>query len=120
MDPTFRENGLVYKVTADGCIDTLCTPVSIEDLLSNRDDRVVVYPNPASEMISFDLPDSEEDYIVEVHSLDGILIHHEILSRTQNAIYLDHSDYSQGLYIWQVKSNDGKIVDTGKVMIVDK
>jgi hypothetical protein len=23
-------------------------------------------------------------------------------------------------YIWQVKSQDGKIVDTGKVMIVDR
>lgn len=120
MDPTFRENGLLYKVTADGCIDTLCTTVSIEDLLSNPDERVVVYPNPASEMISFDLPESEEAYIVEVYSLDGILLHHETLSQTQNTIYLDHSDYSQGLYIWQVKSHTGKIVDTGKVMIVDK
>ena len=119
VDTNFREHGLLYKVTADGCIDTLCTTVAIEDLMRNPDERVVVFPNPAHETISFDIPDKEKVNFVELVSLDGILVHHEKLISPKSTLTLDPSKFRPGLYVWVVKTSEGQIVDSGKVMITD-
>lgn len=120
VDNMFREHGLLYKVTADGCIDTLCTTVSIEDLLRNPDERVVVFPNPASEVIRFDLPESEEECLVTLYSLEGVLLHQQVVTHRDNAIYLDRSKYTRGLYIWHVTTRTGQVLDSGKVVILNE
>ncbi len=118
MDPTFRENGLLYKVTADGCIDTLCTTVSIEDLIQNPDERVVVYPNPASEMITFKLPESETTCIVHLYTIDGVQVQRQEVTQGDDTLYLNRSEYTQGFYFWKVTTTSGQIIDSGKVFIV--
>ncbi len=117
MDPTFRENGLLYKVTADGCIDTLCTTVSIEDLIQNPDERVVVYPNPASEMITFKLPESETTCIVHLYTIDGVQVQRQEVTQG-DALYLNRSEYTQGFYFWKVTTTSGHVIDSGKVFII--
>jgi hypothetical protein len=45
--------GWLIKVTADGCIDTLCTTTALKDIADVNDlPRVKIYPNPTSELLT--------------------------------------------------------------------
>lgn len=120
VDTNFREHGLLYKVTSDGCLDTLCTTVAIEELINNPDERVVVFPNPATEFINFNLPEAIKDCFVNLYTLDGQIISREKLSPGISTFTLDKSRYMAGIYIWQVTSDKGQLIDSGKVVIIDK
>lgn len=41
----------VIKYTSDGCSDTLCTTTSINEQIKQSDQPIVMYPNPASDVL---------------------------------------------------------------------
>ena len=46
-----RSQAFVIKYTSDGCSDTLCTTTSINEQIKQADLPLVMYPNPASDVL---------------------------------------------------------------------
>jgi hypothetical protein len=116
MDYTFHENGLLYKVSKDGCIDTLCAATNIEDLLLHPDQRIQFYPNPASELINIDIGDHPL-LLVEIYDLQGVLMKKELLVKGQNRISLNNDTLVPGIYFWKISTIQNQIVDSGRFII---
>jgi hypothetical protein len=80
-------------------------------------DRIVkFYPNPATSFITFDLQKgNEKSYDIQVYNLLGKVVYEQknIPSRTT----INLSDYSRGVYIYQLRERDGKIIESGKFQI---
>ncbi|HZV71488.1 MAG TPA: T9SS type A sorting domain-containing protein [Saprospiraceae bacterium] len=116
VDYAYHENGLLYKVTADGCIDTLCSTVGIQEYIYVQQHKVKVYPNPAVDEINFDVGDLK-DLQLKLFSLQGQKIIHQDLIAGNNKIKLD-KNLTPGLYIWRVFSNNGYHIETGKILVL--
>ncbi|MBK8832506.1 MAG: hypothetical protein IPN60_16935 [Saprospiraceae bacterium] len=54
----FLFDGLILKVSPDGCIDTLCTTTSIEDNLRLLEQKIDAYPNPMQYELNIVLDES--------------------------------------------------------------
>jgi len=116
VDYTNHENGLLYKVTKDGCIDTLCTIVDIEDLIANQPDKVKVYPNPTVQEINIDIGD-HQNCSVDFYDLQGRKVHHQQLHEKENKLILDRNLFLSGVYIWRVTTTNGVQVQSGKIVV---
>jgi len=110
--------GLILKVSGDGCIDTLCTTVDIEEILKNKINNAKVYPNPASDHITFDTKDASEERNVELFNLQGNLMIRQNLSPGSNTIQIDKSVFPEGLYIWRLTDKTGKLINVGKIVVL--
>jgi len=49
-NPPFYDYGWILKITADGCVDTLCSTTSISNHL-NSAEEFSLYPNPSSDIV---------------------------------------------------------------------
>ena len=80
-------------------------------------DRIVkFYPNPATSVVTFDLQKvNEKGYDIQVFNLLGKVVYEQknIPSRTT----INLSDYSRGVYIYQLRERDGKIIESGKFQV---
>ncbi len=47
-----RSRAFVIKYTSDGCSDTICSTTSIIEQIRQTDQPIVIYPNPASDILS--------------------------------------------------------------------
>ena len=112
----FRE-GLLLKVNIDGCIDTLCTTVDIEEILKNHIEKSKVYPNPANDHITFDTKDISVERNLELYDFHGRLMLSQNLSPGINTIKIDKQVFLPGLYIWKMRDRRGEILDGGKIMV---
>jgi hypothetical protein len=117
MDLTFHENGLLYKVTKDGCIDTLCSTVGIQEMLRNPDHRVRLYPNPVGSDIFIDSKVSLSSAWLSLYDLHGRKVDQFRLTEGRNHVSIDPSRYTQGIYAWKAVGEQGQILDAGKIMI---
>lgn len=116
VDYTYHENGLLFKVTKDGCIDTLCSTVGIEEFIKNQHRKVKVYPNPAVDEITIDVGNIDELYL-DLYNLQAIKVLSVKLSSHQNHVRINPSEMPGGLYLWRVMAKNGEIIETGKVLI---
>jgi hypothetical protein len=78
----------------NGCYKTVSVTVKVKNL----EDEVVMFPNPASDMVEINISFIDE---VEVFNLLGERICH--IKANREAVKLDVSDYPAGVYIVQVK-----------------
>ena len=80
-------------------------------------DRVVkFYPNPATSFVTFDLQKrNEKGYDIQVFNFLGQVVYEQknIPSRTT----INLSDYNRGVYIYQLRERDGKIIESGKFQV---
>ncbi len=113
-----HHHGLILKVTKDGCIDTLCTTVAVDDMLFNEFEHVVVYPNPVTNAVTFELPESwryRDTWVVISDGTGREVFRADFLSQVNT---LDISSaLASGLYFYHV-IGDGEVVDVGKVVVV--
>jgi hypothetical protein len=74
------------------------------------------YPNPAASFINFDFQKNyEKGYSIQVYNFLG-----KQMSEIKNVspkTSLNVSDYYRGIYIYQLKDNNGKIVESGKFQV---
>ncbi|MFI5187068.1 MAG: T9SS type A sorting domain-containing protein [Chitinophagales bacterium] len=80
-------------------------------------ERIVkFYPNPATSFITFDLQKTiEKGCDIEVFNLLGKMVYEQKNIPPRTTINL--SDYSRGVYIYQLRDHDGKILDSGKFQV---
>ena len=90
-DKTYSVKGFSH---VNGCYKTVSVTVKVKNL----EDEVVMFPNPASDMVEINISFIDE---VEVFNLLGERICH--IKANREAVKLDVSDYPAGIYIVQVK-----------------
>ena len=72
------------------------------------------YPNPANDMVFFNIGESERA-VVEVYNMLGLKMLETTISGINNR--LNVSALSAGTYIWQMNSTTGQQIKTGKLLI---
>jgi len=112
----YRSYGWLLKITADGCVDTLCTTTSLMEQIRDLGQNVKVYPNPATDHIVIEVADHVDNLRATVLDLHGKLITASRLNPGVNVMVLD-SKFFPGLYLWRVLDESGRIVDSGKVVV---
>jgi hypothetical protein len=76
------------------------------------------YPNPATSFITFDLQKvSEAGYSLQIYNFPQGKKVHESKNLTARTI-IPVSDYTRGVYIYQLRDRSGKIIDSGKFQVV--
>ena len=80
-------------------------------------DRIVkFYPNPATSFITFDLQKStEKGYDIQVYNFLGKVVYEQKNISPRTTINLN--DYNRGVYIYQLRERDGKIIESGKFQV---
>lgn len=80
-------------------------------------DRVVkFYPNPATSFVTFDLQKSnEKGYDIQVYNFLGKVVYEQKNIAPRTTINLN--EFNRGMYIYQLRERDGKIVESGKFQV---
>ena len=80
-------------------------------------DRIVkFYPNPATSFITFELEKSnEKGYDIQVFNFLGKMVYEE--KNISQKTTLNLNDYNRGVFIFQVRDRDGRIVTSGKFQV---
>lgn len=114
---THRSFGWLLKITADGCVDTLCTTTSLLEQLQDRKRSVKVYPNPASDYVVFEVDDLLTGTLVQVFDIHGRLVEKKALDSRVNVVLLDAGSCLPGIYAWSLTETNGNIVHSGKFVV---
>ena len=85
--------------------------------LPDPDSKLVkFYPNPAISQITFDLQkSSDKTYSIQIFSFIGKKVY-EASSVDQKTI-VNLSDFFRGIYIFQLKDQTGKVIESGKFQV---
>lgn len=74
------------------------------------------YPNPAISFITFDLQrSSDKGYDMQIFNFLGKMVYEQKNIPAKTTINLN--EYSRGVYIYQLRDHDGKILDSGKFQV---
>jgi len=74
------------------------------------------YPNPAISFITFDLQQtSDKGYDMQIFNFLGKMVFEQKNIAPKTTINL--TDYSRGVYIYQLRDHDGKILESGKFQV---
>ena len=74
------------------------------------------YPNPAISFITFDLQKtSDKGYDMQIFNFLGKMVFEQKNIATKTTINLN--EYSRGVYIYQLRDHDGKILESGKFQV---
>lgn len=116
--PPQRDYGWIIKATADSCIDTICTTVSVEEQINRNKAPIPVYPNPTSDILYIDLTKVEGQRItVEFLTLDSQSQGVAILNPGLNKVIMQHVIGDQsGMLIYKIVA-DIRTIGLGKVLI---
>lgn len=77
---------------------------------------VRLYPNPATSFVNFDLGNAlNKGYSIQIYSFLGRKM--DAFSNIGQRITLSLTDYSRGVYIYQLRDRNGKLVETGKFQV---
>lgn len=75
---------------------------------------VKFYPNPATTNITFELPKGSS-YALQIYNFMGKKVFEIKNTGTTNQVNLN--DFNRGVYIFQLRDNAGKIVESGKFQV---
>lgn len=74
------------------------------------------YPNPASSFITFDLlKNYGKNYSIQVFNFLGKKVYE--FSAADQKTFVNLTDFFRGIYIFQLKDPNGKIVESGKFQV---
>jgi hypothetical protein len=74
------------------------------------------YPNPATSVVTFDfMKGYDKGYTLHVYNFLGRRVHESKNIPQRTSITL--TDYSRGIYIYQLVDRNGKVVESGKFQV---
>ncbi|MFN5422914.1 MAG: T9SS type A sorting domain-containing protein [bacterium] len=78
--------------------------------------RTVIYPNPARSFlqVQYKQPTSIPEVLVVYNFLGKKQLE---VSKPGNNLYIDLAEFKRGLYIFQFRDNNGRILDSGKFQV---
>jgi hypothetical protein len=80
---------------------------------------VKFYPNPATSLITFEFKKETEDnktYTFQVYNFPGKKMYET--DNVSSKTVIDLSNFFRGIYIYQLKDQSGRIIESGKFMVV--
>ena len=78
--------------------------------------NVKFYPNPAISVINFDFQKKyDKTYLLQIYNFLGKKVY-EAPATDQKAV-VNLSDFFRGIYIFQLKDQSGKIIESGKFQV---
>ena len=102
------------RYTHPGYESCFQTVVSAGDPVHNRQEPVVVYPNPVSEAITFPgLQEHHTPVSIKLYDVQGRVVFTAVLNE-RHAVNL--SRLSSGMYFFSLTANDHRIIQTGKII----
>lgn len=101
-------------------IPTFDLPIAKErteenNFLNTRNGKLFIYPNPANSHLTFSVPQSNENYSVEIMNISGILLKKFNMVSGETKV-ISTNNLSVGLQFYRVTSSSGNI-STGKIFI---
>ncbi len=113
----FIENGGFVDVNASN--DNGCNPVFFSlnagvNEVNKIAQSVKVFPNPAKDIINFSV-DGNIAKTINIMDITGKLL--ENISISDSDTKLDLSNYSNGIYLYQIKASSGEVIKSGKFNI---
>ena len=83
---------------------------------STENPVVKFYPNPATTVITFDIQRGYDKGLdIQVYNLLGKMIYEQKNVPSKTTINLN--DYNRGVYIYQLRDHDGRVVESGKFQV---
>lgn len=76
---------------------------------------VKFYPNPATTNITFELPKGSGPYTLQIYNFLGKKVFEIKNTATVNQVNLN--DYNRGVYIFQLRDGNGRIIESGKFQV---
>jgi hypothetical protein len=77
---------------------------------------VKFYPNPATSVINFDFQkNADKNYNFQIFSLTGKKVYE--ITKVDQKTTVNLSDFYRGIYIFQLKDQSGKLIDSGKFQV---
>jgi hypothetical protein len=77
---------------------------------------VKFYPNPATSVINFDIQKATDKiYNFQIYSLTGKKVFE--LAKVDAKTSVNLGDFYRGIYVFQLKDQNGKLVDSGKFQV---
>ena len=74
------------------------------------------YPNPATSVVTFDFVKGyDKGYVLQVYNFLGRRVHESKNIPQKTSITL--TDFSRGIYIYQLVDRTGKIIESGKFQV---
>lgn len=107
-------DGWIIKTDANGCIDLSCVN-GIEEL-DDEDFRLSIYPNPAEEYVSIDLPIQYNKGTLQVYTMQGQLVKTASIT-TSGTQSFSIADMPNGIYQLVVYSNTNKLLGREKLVV---
>lgn len=80
--------------------------------------RTVVkfYPNPATSVITFDFQSGyDKNYNLQIYNFIGKKV--QEVNNISPKTTINLNDFYRGIYIFQLKDKNGKVIDTGKFQV---
>lgn len=115
LDPP-QPLGWLLKITADGCVDTLCITTSTGGFEEN--DPVNVYPNPFFSHVTLELQVGIDISQLKIADISGRVLFTKDVINTNQQITVDLSQLPPGLLIYTLMDDKG-CVQTGKLVKVE-
>ena len=109
----WRNTAYMLKYDKDGCKVGGCRLVNTEDNVI-MDEQPLVYPNPANNSISINIPSRLNEVKVDIANVSGVNV---FTKKLTNSTTLDISSWANGVYI--IQFNDGKSRIQKKFIKVD-
>ncbi len=89
------------------------SPVADRDVISHI---IKFYPNPATSVINFDFQkEYDKSYSFQIFSFVGKKVFE--LSNVTPKTIVNLGDFYRGVYIFQLRDRNGKIIDSGKFQV---
>jgi hypothetical protein len=74
------------------------------------------FPNPATTYINFEFQSNyERNYVLQVYNFLGKKV--ADINQVNQRSQIDVSGYTRGIYIYQLKDQTGKVIESGKFQI---
>lgn len=78
--------------------------------------QVKLYPNPATSFINFELGNhSGKGYTLQVYNFMGRKMQEQ--ANAPDRITINLTDYPRGVYIYQLRDKNGRIIESGKFQV---
>lgn len=78
--------------------------------------HVKFYPNPATSAITFDfLKDNDKLYSFQIFNFLGKKVYESSSINSRTIVNL--TDFTRGIYIFQLKDQNGKVIESGKFQV---
>ena len=90
---------------------------SVDDGSIDQPKIVELYPNPATSVIYFEIPNNtEKTYTLLIFNFIGKKVNEFVISNSKIAVSLDN--YYRGLYVYQLRDKNGLIIESGKFQVI--